>query len=78
MGRHLRRRQFLQQSAAATVAAGFFVNPTAQAAPKSPNERLNIAAVGATNRAGADIKGVSSQNIVAIADIDKKLLEQGS
>jgi predicted dehydrogenase len=73
------RREFLQRSAAAgAVAGGFFVNPVSAAESKSPNERLNIAAVGATGRAGADISGVASQNIIAIADVDQELLDKGS
>jgi predicted dehydrogenase len=73
------RRRFLQQSAAAgIVASGYFVNPVAAKLSNSPNERLRIAAVGATNRAGANIRGCASQDIVAIADIDSNLLEQGA
>ncbi len=73
------RREFLQRSAVAgAVAGGFFANPATAAESKSPNERLNIAAVGATGRAGADISGVASQNIIAIADVDQELLDKGS
>ena len=56
------RRQFLSRLSTG-VAAGFFINPTRAAFSDSPNERLNIAAVGCTNRAGANIRGVESQNI---------------
>ncbi len=75
--RQLNRRRFVQTAAFASV-AGYFVNPTQAQPSTSPNERLNIAAVGATGRAGADIAGVSSQNIVAIADVDSNLLEKGA
>jgi hypothetical protein len=37
---------------------------------KSPNEKLNIAAIGAGGRAAADISGCSSENIVALCDVD--------
>lgn len=37
---------------------------------KSPNEKLNIACVGAGGRATADIAGVSTENLVAFADPD--------
>src|SRR5580698_5850605 len=37
---------------------------------KSPNEKLNIAAIGAGGRASSDIAGVSSENIIAFADPD--------
>lgn len=70
------RRQFLS-SISAGVAAGVFVNPTRPLLSDSPNERLNIAAVGVTGRAGANIRGVETQNIVAISDIDANLLAQG-
>ncbi len=73
----LNRRHFLG-TAAAAGAVGYFVNPGSVLASNSPNEKLNLACVGATNRAGANIARLKSQNIVAIADIDSKLLEKGS
>lgn len=72
----LHRRKFIGITAAAT-ATSYFVNPTAAIGSNSPNERLNIACVGATNRAGANIAALKSQNIAAIADIDSNLLEKG-
>jgi predicted dehydrogenase len=39
---------------------------------KSPNEKLNIAAIGAGGRASSDIEGCSSENIVALCDVDDK------
>ena len=77
MNRKLSRRTVLQ-GATAGAAAGFFVSGTAPRAADSPNERLRIAGVGATGRAGADIAGVASQDIVAIADVDQQLLEKGA
>lgn len=80
MSRQFRRREFLQASAAVTSAAalGYFVNPTAAAESKSPNEKLNLAAVGTAGRAGADIDGVAAENIVALADVDSNLLDKGA
>lgn len=77
MPRQVNRRRFVQ-TAALVSTAGYFVNPTLAQSSDSPNERLNIAAVGATGRAGADIAGVASQNIIAIADVDSDLLEKGA
>ena len=77
MNRKLSRRTVLQ-GATAGAATGFFVSGTAPRAADSPNERLRIAGVGATGRAGADIAGVASQDIVAIADVDQQLLEKGA
>src|ERR1041385_5877946 len=39
---------------------------------KSPNEKLNIASIGAGGRAEDDITGCLSENIVAFADPDSK------
>ena len=70
------RRRFLG-TAAAAGAIGYFVNPGSIVASNSPNERLNLACVGATNRAAANIAALKSQNIIAIADIDSDLLDKG-
>src|SRR5436309_11190172 len=40
---------------------------------KSPNEKLNIAAIGAGGKAASDIRGCSpTENIVALCDVDDK------
>ena len=74
------RRQFLSQSAAAAsaLALGAYVNPAAAQESKSPSERLRIAAVGTTGRAGGNLTDLSSQDIVALADVDAELLEKGA
>ena len=54
----LNRRSFLRQTTAAAAAGGYFVSHAAAQDSTSPNERLNIAAVGTTGRAGASIGGV--------------------
>ncbi len=77
------RRGFLRHSAAwsGLIASGFFVNPSRADQSDSPNERLNIAAVGSTGRAGANIEevmAVPGQNIIAIADVDSALLDKGA
>src|SRR5471030_2842758 len=37
---------------------------------KSPNEKLNIASIGAGGKAASDIGGCSGENIVALCDVD--------
>jgi hypothetical protein len=37
---------------------------------KSPNEKLNIASIGAGGKAASDIRGCSDENIVALCDVD--------
>jgi len=72
-GSALRRRTFIKQSAAA--AAAFFVVPRnvlAGAGETAPSEKLNIASIGAGGMAATDIKACSSQNIVALCDVDDK------
>ena len=69
------RRKFLQTSSAA--AAGLWLGgiTSGQGARKlSPNEKLNIGVIGTANRAGENLREVSSQNIVAICDVDDKFL----
>jgi uncharacterized membrane protein len=76
----LSRRRFLSTSAAAASALslGAYVNPAPAQESKSPNERLRIAGVGTTGRAGANLGELSSQDIVALADVDDNLMEKGA
>jgi len=67
---NITRRNFM--GAAATVAA-FTVVPRSVlggAGQTPPSEKLNIAAIGAGGRASSDIDAVSSENIVALCDVD--------
>jgi predicted dehydrogenase len=63
------RRGFIKQ--AALTAGGLLVyGYWGKARSISPNEKLNIGAIGVAGRAGDDLKEVSGQNIVALCDID--------
>ena len=67
------RRHFFYGSllAGAVPAGGFASTPSLrQAGFRSPNEKLNIASIGAGGRAADDIDGCKSENIVALADPD--------
>jgi predicted dehydrogenase len=79
MSRHC-RRVFLSSSAAVTsaLALGAYVNTSAAQPSKSPNERLRIAGIGTTNRAGADLSELSSQEIVCLADVDDNNMAKGA
>ena len=77
MAHRFTRRQFLTRSAACAGAAGaasWFVPSWAQ----SPNEKLNIAVVGVAGRGGANLAGVSGENIVGLCDVDANNLEQAA
>jgi hypothetical protein len=59
--------------AAAVPAAGFGSTPSlGRLGYKSPNEKLNIASIGAGGKASSDIAGCATENIVALCDVDEK------
>jgi len=65
------RRDFIKQTAAAATA--FMVVPRHVLGGPGytpPSEKLNIASVGAGGMAGEDVKGCSTENIVALCDVD--------
>jgi hypothetical protein len=70
------RRHFFFGSLLAGVVpqAGFGSTPSLKALGyKSPNEKLNIASIGAGGKASSDIRGcAASENIVALCDVDDK------
>ncbi len=75
----LSRRHFFYGSmlAGAVPAAGFGSTPSlSRAGYKSPNEKLNIAAIGAGGKGNSDINGCLPENIVAMADPDDKRAER--
>jgi len=77
----LSRRRFLAGTAAGVVAFG--VHSSLRAEDKrGPNDKLRIAAVGCTGQAGGDLANISGSGdvdeVVAIADIDAKKLDEGS
>ncbi len=76
MSQQLPRREFLRRSALTGVSlAGVgFWSSVASAAPKSPNEKLNIGVIGTANQAEFSIENVQGENIVALCDIDETFL----
>jgi predicted dehydrogenase len=72
MPRSVHRRRFLQETAA--VATTFYLSlPYARGDTNriSPNDRLNLGIIGVSNRGAANLKGVVSENIVALCDVDE-------
>jgi predicted dehydrogenase len=67
-----RRHFFLGTLFAGTVPSGGFasISSLKHLGYKSPNEKLNIAAIGAGGKGYVDIMGCCSENIVAMADPD--------
>ena len=76
MKRQFSRRAFLQTSATAVAGTCLGGCATGPHRKLSANDKLNIGVIGTANRAGADIKGVHAENIVAFCDIDDHFLDQ--
>ena len=75
MAYEVNRRHFFFGSllAGAIPAAGFGSVPSLRTLGyKSPNEKLNIASIGAGGKAYGDISGCASENIVALCDVDEE------
>ncbi|HXG24951.1 MAG TPA: Gfo/Idh/MocA family oxidoreductase [Chthonomonadales bacterium] len=73
MSRSITRRCFLQSTAVGM--AGFWLAAEAsKARATSPNEKLDIGIIGVANRGADNLRGVSSQNIVALCDVDENYL----
>jgi predicted dehydrogenase len=66
------RRDFLK-AGTAVVATGVWSELRA-AESTSPNEKLNLAAVGVAGRAAANLAGCKSQNFVGLCDVDDRRL----
>ncbi|MGH9663340.1 MAG: Gfo/Idh/MocA family protein [Bryobacteraceae bacterium] len=67
-----RRHFFFGALAGAVPVAGFGSSPSLRfMGYKSPNEKLNIGTVGAGGKAASDIRGCSTENIVAMTDVDE-------
>jgi len=69
------RREFMGRSAVA--AAGLMIVPRRVLGGRgfqAPSDTLNIGCVGAWGRGAGDIEGVSTENIVAICDIDDEMI----
>jgi predicted dehydrogenase len=66
----LSRRDFM--GAAAAVAAFTVVPRSVLGGPRNvpPSEKLNIAGIGVGGQGGSDLNSLSSQNIVALCDVD--------
>ena len=70
-----RRHFFFGSLLAGTVPTGGFGSTASlrMLGYKSPNEKLNIASIGAGGKAASDIRGCSpTENIVALCDVDDK------
>jgi hypothetical protein len=68
--RRVTRREFVGTAAAAVAGAPAILRG------QNLNNKLNIAVIGAGGRGRANLKGVSSENIVALCDVDLPALDR--
>jgi predicted dehydrogenase len=66
------RRQFLYYSALAASATALTGYAKPQPRLLSANDKLNIGVVGVTGKGGSDLNCCSSENIIALCDVDEK------
>lgn len=77
MTHRIHRRDFLKKTTLA--AAGFWVTShSVLSQSKSPNEKLNLGIIGVNNRGKANLKGVQSENIGALCDVDDLYLAEAA
>ena len=72
MSRKSSRRDFLKETA--LTGLGFWVaGGVSRAAPKSANEKLNVAIIGAGGQGGGNLRNIDGlgENIVALCDVDE-------
>lgn len=69
------RRSFLKQTATSTLVAASAVHFPFIARSQSPNSKLNLVSIGVNGRAAANLDGVKSENLIALADVDSNSLE---
>jgi len=73
----MRRRDFLRVSAFASALAAPFPVP-AWAESRSPNEKLNVAVIGADGRRGRATHVVCDENLVGLCDVDERRLARAA
>jgi len=71
MSNRFNRREMLRNTALA--GAGIWASRGAAGAePKSPNEKLNLAFVGAGGWGAANLGQLKNENVVALCDVDER------
>jgi GFO/IDH/MocA oxidoreductase family protein len=71
MSTKMTRRRMLRNASLAGVGLAMSGRRTSGQV-QSPNNKLNIAFVGAGGQAGFSLKGLASENIVALCDVDER------
>jgi len=69
--KHVSRRAFLGGSAAAFGLVVVRRHVVAASGEQPPSDRLNVAGIGVGGKGGSDVRGMESENIVALCDVDE-------
>jgi predicted dehydrogenase len=72
------RRQFLRQTSLSAAALWLAVPFRSWGKKVSPNQKLNLGIIGVSGRGGDNLRGVASENIVALCDVDERRLAGAS
>ena len=78
MTRRTTRRDFLKHSTAAGLGFWALAGTVGEARQAGPNERLNVAIIGAGGRGITDTAGVASENIAVLCDVDANAVEKAA
>jgi len=68
------RRRFLEQTTLSAAGLWLASPSLARAGKGSPNEKLNLGMIGVAHQAAYNLNNVSSENIVALCDVDDTFL----
>jgi predicted dehydrogenase len=75
----LTRSNFLATSAATLTTLSFVPGSVlGLGGAESPNNKLNIAAIGLNSQGTADLQGMTSENIVALCDVDTRCMAKAA
>lgn len=70
----LTRRQFLRHGALTVAGAAMGASAVRAQKAQSPNDKLDIGVIGVANQGAYNLNNVASENIVALCDVDDRLL----
>ena len=69
--KHVSRRAFLGGSASAFGLLVVRRHVVAASGEQQPSDKLNVAGIGVGGKGGSDVRGMESENIVALCDVDE-------
>ena len=80
MRKHISRRRFIGDSlqVSGSLAAAIYLGGSSVQGSTSPNEKLNIAAIGVANKGRHNIDQLLDHNFVAICDVDENYLNEAA